>query len=278
MSHPVLTQGRVAVITGAANGIGLSAAKHFASLGMKICMVDIAEQELNSTYKEVSELAKNGLDDILTVHADISKLENVISLKETVYNTFGEVGLLMNNAAISLGAGPGPLDDYNEWQQIMNVNLWGVINGVQSFVSSMIEQKTPCVVINTGSKQGITAPPGNTAYNVAKAGVKVFTEALQHELRNTDGCQITAHLLVPGWTTTGKSEHQAGAWMPNQVIEYLVAGLARGDFYIICPDNEVTSEIDKKRIIWAAGDVAYNRTPLSRWDSDYDEEFKNFSL
>lgn len=278
MSNPVLTPGRVALITGAASGIGLAAAKHFASLGMKICMVDIADEDLNATYQQVAELAKNGPDDILTVHTDISKLDNVHALKEAVYHKFGEVGVLMNNAAVRLGAGPGPLGDLEQWQEVMNVNLWGVIHGVQTIVPAMIDQGTPCFVINTGSKQGITCPPGNTAYNVSKAGVKVFTEALQHELRNIENCQVTAHLLVPGWTTTGKREHQPGAWLPNQVIEYLVAGLDRGDFYMICPDNEVTTEMDNKRILWAAGDIVFNRAPLSRWHSDYQEAFQKFSI
>ena len=81
----------------------------------------------------------------------------------------------------------------------------------------MIEQGEPCLVINTGSKQGITNPPGNLAYNVTKAALKTYTEGLQHELRNTPGCRVSAHLLVPGWTTTGKREHQPGAWLPDQV-------------------------------------------------------------
>ena len=86
---------------------------------------------------------------------------------------------------------------------MLEVNLWGVINGVQTFTPRMLEQETPCAIVNTGSKQGITCPPGDTAYNVSKAGVKVLTEALAHSLRNTEGAQITAHLLVPGSTFTG---------------------------------------------------------------------------
>ncbi len=126
-------------------------------------------------------------------------------------------------------------------------------------------------------EQGITNPPGNTAYNVAKAAVKAYTEGLQHELRNTDGCQVTAHLLVPGWTTTGKREHKPGAWMPDQVIDVLIDALELGDFYIICPDDDVTPEMDRKRILWAAGDLADNRPALSRWHPDYASAFEKFS-
>ena len=89
------------------------------------------------------------------------------------------------------------------WKAILDTNLWGVIHGVQVFGPAMIAQKTPGAIVNTGSKQGITCPPGNTAYNVSKAGVKVVTEALAHELRNIEGCQVTAHLLIPGFTFTG---------------------------------------------------------------------------
>jgi hypothetical protein len=131
-------------------------------------------------------------------------------------------------------------------------------------------------VVNTGSKQGITNPPGNSAYNVTKAAVKAYTEALQHELRNHAGAQVSAHLLIPGWTTTGGREHKPGAWLPDQVIDVLVDALNRGDFYILCPDDEVTPAMDRDRILWAAGDVTENRPPLSRWHGDYDDAFTHF--
>jgi short-subunit dehydrogenase len=141
----------------------------------------------------------------------------------------------------------------------------------------MVERGTPGLIVNTGSKQGITNPPGNLAYNMTKAAVKAFTEGLQHELRNTDGCRVSAHLLVPGWTTTGKREHKPGAWLPDQVVDMLIAGLDRGDFYIICPDDEVTPEMDRQRILWAAGDITENRPPLSRWHPDYADAFRQAS-
>lgn len=275
VSHPVLTAGRVAVVTGAASGIGLAACRRFASLGMKVCMADVAEEDLRSTRAKVVEMASGGSDDVLTVTTDVGRLADVRSLKDAVYERFGEVGLLMNNAVTREGG--GAFENYEQWQRAMNVNLWGVINGVQCFYPAMREQNTPCVIVNTGSKQGITNPPGNTAYNVTKAALKAYTEALQHELRNTEDCRITAHLLVPGWTTTGKREHKPGAWLPDQVVDVLVAALERGDFYIMCPDDEVTPEMDRKRILWAAGDITDNRPPLSRWHPDYAQAFEKFS-
>src|SRR4029077_11784868 len=86
--------------------------------------------------------------------------------------------VLMNNAGTSPGG--GPFDDYERWQRVLAVNLWGVINGVHAFTQAMIDQKTPGAIVNTGSKQGITCPPGDTAYNITKAGVKVLTEGLAH--------------------------------------------------------------------------------------------------
>ena len=122
-------------------------------------------------------------------------------LKTSVYDAFGDVALLMNNAGI--GGGGGLFGDRPRWRRVIDVNLWGVINGVQIFAPTMIRQGAPSAIVNTGSKQGITCPPGDTAYNVSKAGVKVVTEALAHELRNIEGCRVSAHLLIPGFTFTG---------------------------------------------------------------------------
>jgi NAD(P)-dependent dehydrogenase (short-subunit alcohol dehydrogenase family) len=274
MTHPVLTAGRVAVVTGAASGIGLAAVKRFAALGMKICMVDSDEARLKTAGQEVVDIAANGIGDVLAVTLNVAEPDSIAALKRIVYQRFDEVGLLMNNAVTRVGG--STLDNFAHWQQAMNVNLWGVISGVQTFVPAMLEQKTPAMVINTGSKQGITNPPGNAAYNVTKAALKSYTESLQHELRNIDSCRVTAHLLVPGWTTTGKREHQPGAWLPDQVIDVMLAALQRGDFYIVCPDDEVTPEMDNRRILWAAGDIVENRPALSRWHPDYVAAFDQF--
>ncbi|MDP1751390.1 MAG: SDR family NAD(P)-dependent oxidoreductase, partial [Reyranella sp.] len=177
--------------------------------------------------------------------------------------------------------GAGAWEHPDRWRRLLEINLWGVINGVQACTSLMLDQGTPCAIINTGSKQGITCPPGDTAYNVSKAGVKVMTEALAHSLRNEDGARLTAHLLIPGSTFTamtsrGRSEKPAGAWTPDQVIDMLVAGMGAGDFYILCPDNEVTREVDNRRITWAAQDITQNRPALSRWHPDYKAAFERF--
>ena len=278
-NHPAIQPGRVAVITGGAGGIGLAAARRFAALGLKVVIADLDQAALDAASAAIVAASPGKDAEVLAVQCDVSRMDDVRGLKEQAYAAFGEVGVLMNNAGT--GPGGGPFDHYDRWQHVIGVNLWGVINGVHAFSEAMIAQGTDAMIVNTGSKQGITCPPGDTAYNVSKAGVKVITEGLQHALRNTPGGKVTAHLLVPGWTHTGLTardggEKPAGAWWPDQVVDMMLEATGRGDFYIICPDNDVTWETDRKRILWAAGDIAENRPPLSRWHPDYGEAFKAF--
>jgi len=185
----------------------------------------------------------------------------------------------MNNAGT--GGGGAPWQNLEGWQRVFGVNLWGVVHGLQAFTQTMIDQGTPCAIVNTGSKQGITNPPGDAAYNATKAAIKSLTESLAHQLRGIGDCQVTAHLLVPGFTYTGMikrflKEKPDAAWLPEQVADHLLAALEQGDFYVICPDNDVTSEMDGKRIAWAAGDMTQNRPALSRWHPDYEAAFAAF--
>lgn len=279
MSHPAIQDGNVAVITGGAAGIGLAAAMAFAKAGLKVCIADMGEVKLEAAARRLAKAAPKGSEHVLTAETDVSSLDAMSALAERVASRWGTVDILMNNAGIQPGSAMfGPRTN---WERVMAVNLWGVINGVQAFVPGMIRQARPGLVINTGSKQGITTPPGDPAYNVAKAGVKVVTEALAHELRNVEGCRLSAHLLIPGFvftelTAKGRTEKPEGAWTPEQTVEFMLERLDAGDFYILCPDNEVTRALDEKRILWAAGDIVENRPPLSRWHKDHGEAFTAF--
>ena len=276
MSHPAIQDGNIAVITGGAAGIGLAAAIAFAKAGLKVCIADVGEPRLAEAARRIAKAAPNGAAQVMTAEADVSSFEAVSALAEKVTATWGDVNILMNNAGIQPGSAMyGPRSN---WERVMAVNLWGVINGVQAFVPAMVKHGKPGLVINTGSKQGITTPPGDPAYNTSKAGVKVVTEALAHELRNTEGCRLAAHLLIPGFvftelTANGRTEKPAGAWTPEQTVDFMLKSIEAGDFYILCPDNDVTRALDEKRILWAAGDIVENRPPLSRWHKDHGEAF-----
>ena len=279
--HPALSPGRAAVITGAAGGIGLAAARRFAALGMKVVMADMPGERLERAAAEVVSEAKGGASDVCAVGVDVSRLEDVMRLKEEAFDAFGDVAVLMNNAGIGGGLGK-PWESYDRWRRILEVNLWGVINGVHAFVPALIDQAAPSVIINTGSKQGITNPPGGAAYNVSKSGLKILTEQLSFALAE-EAPQVGVCLLVPGFTYTGIGGVQGppeakppGAWTSGQVVDFMLERLAAGDFYILCPDNMVTREVDNRRMDWTMDDLIQGRPALSRWRPEFKDAFDAF--
>ena len=277
MPHSAIVKDNVAVITGGASGIGFAAAAAFARAGMKVCIADVDEARLMEAATKLSSIT--GVANVMTSTVDVSRVENVTELERAVRERFGGTDILMNNAGIQPGS--TLFGEPDHWQRIIGVNMWGIINGSRIFAPNMIARGKSGLIINTGSKQGITTPPGDPAYNVSKAGVKAFTEALQHELRNTSDCRITAHLLIPGFvftnlTAKGRTEKPPGAWTPEQTVDFMLARLEAGDFYILCPDNDVPRALDEKRMQWATGDIVGNRPPLSRWHPDYADAFKRF--
>ena len=273
MTHPTFQPNAVAVITGGASGIGLATAQHLAAMGLRLVIIDVREALLEPAAEQLRQM---GAPEVMASSTDVSDREALVELEALVAERFGGTDILMNNAGIQPGS--TLLDDSENWLRILGVNLGGIVYGTQVFVPRMIERGRPGLVINTGSKQGITTPPGDPAYNVSKSGVKTFTEALAHKLRNTEGHQLTAHLLIPGFVFTdltrgSRTEKPAGAWTPEQTAEFLFQSVERGDFYILCPDNDVSRELDEKRMAWAIGDIIENRPPLSRWHPDYAESF-----
>jgi short-subunit dehydrogenase len=139
------------------------------------------------------------------------------------------------------------------------------------------------MVVNTGSKQGITSPPGNAAYNLSKAALRNYTESLAHALRGAAPGVVSAHLLIPGFTFTGMTgaagnaaEKPAAAWTSEQVIDFMLESLARGDFYILCPDHAVDRQLDERRMQWSIDDIIKNRPALSRWHPNYEAAFAEY--
>lgn len=269
MTHPAIAAGNVAVITGAADGIGLAAAHRLAGLGMVVVMSDLDAAKLETVRKSVGGQA-------IAITADVSERASVETLASEVARLVGPVSVLMNNAGV--GRGGNALTNPEGWERVIATNLMGPLYGIQAFVPAMVAGDAPGLVINTGSKQGITQPPGDTAYNVSKSGLKSLTEGLAHTLREETGGRISAHLLVPGFTYTGMMkayfrEKPAAAWTSEQVIDAMMERLSHGDFYLWCIDNETTRDTDNRRVLWNAGDMTENRPALSRWHPDYREAF-----
>lgn len=275
MGNDAIARGNIALVTGGATGIGRAAALQFAKAGMSIVIADVRTE----LFAETSEmLSAAGAASVMTQETDVADRAALTALKTRVDDTFGGVNLLMCNAGIGLAG--DVFDSEGSWEAVLGVNLFGVTQTCQVFIPDMINSGAPGMVINTGSKQGITTPPGNPVYNLSKAGVKVYTEALAHHLREVQS-RISAHLLVPGHVFTdltrrGRTEKPPIAWTPEQTVDFMMPRLAANDFYIICPDNEVPWALDQKRIAWSAGDIIENRPALSRWHKDYVADFDAF--
>lgn len=270
-----MQDGRTAVVTGGASGIGLAAARHFLGAGMNVV---IADRDADALQQSAADLGAG--DRLAAIACDVSQMESLDHLYKAATDRFGAIHCLMNNAGVGAPGGQ-PWENLEKMKSLVEVNLWGVAHGCAAFVPGMLAHGEPAAIINTGSKQGITRPPGNIAYNISKAGVLAYTESLAHAFRGLENCNISAHLLVPGFVYTGMikrfvPQKPPGAATPEETVAFMIDALRRGDFYIICPDNETTRQIDEKRIRWTAGDMIENRPALSRWHPDFSDAFSAF--
>lgn len=269
----ILSAGHVGVVTGAASGIGKALCRRLAKEGMSVCLVDLPGQGLDEATAEIRGLAASGEDAVMAVPTDVADPDQIRALHDQVTERFGTTHLLVDNAVSRAGRGFDA--DLDDWRHAMEVNVWGVINAVRTFLPGMLATGEPGMIVNVGSKQGITNPPGHPIYNITKSAIKTYTEALEHDLRSGQSeRRISAHLLIPGWTTTGRNQHRQGAWLPDQVVDFMMNALAGGAFYILCPDDDVSTEMDHKRLLWAAHDIIDGRPPLSRWHSAFEAEAK----
>lgn len=208
---------KVAVITGAASGIGHGIAERCVREGIKIILADIEEGALMQTRQELEAIGGN----VVAVVTDVSKSEEVERLAQKTLDSFGAVHLLFNNAGVNCS---GWLWEKTvaDWEWVLGVNLWGLIHGLRSFVPIMLEQDIDCHIVNTASMMGLVSLPGGGIYSVAKHAIVTISETLYHELTQIEA-KIQVSVLCPGGVRTrlGKSERNrpAGTSIQPQVFE-----------------------------------------------------------
>jgi NAD(P)-dependent dehydrogenase (short-subunit alcohol dehydrogenase family) len=198
--------GKVAVITGAASGIGLGMAQRFAEEGMKVVLGDIEEPALRAAE---AQLAESGAD-VLGVPCNVTAAEEVQALADRAIDRYGAVHVFCNNAGVGAGglSWEAPIET---WRWVLDVNLWGPIHGVRTFVPLLLEHDDAHIV-NTASVAGLVAAAGMGPYNVSKFGVVALAQTLYHEMRLMGGA-VKVHVLCPGWVSTNiaRSERNRGA-------------------------------------------------------------------
>ena len=189
-------QGKVAVVTGGASGIGRAMAERFAEEGMRIVIADIEQSALEDAE---AEMIADGAE-VIAIRCDVSKAHDVKVLAEETIKAFDSVHILCNNAGVAVSGTSWtiPLED---WEWVLGVNLWGVIHGLHYFVPLMLEHGQPSHIVNTASMAGLTSGRNMAPYHVSKHGVVTLSEGLHHEFAQT-GAKIRVSLLCPGWVDT----------------------------------------------------------------------------
>lgn len=269
-------QGKVAVITGAASGIGRALAFRFAKEGMKLVLADIEEINLDSTTRE---LQATGVD-VLSVKVNVAKKADVETLASRAMNRFGSVDILCNNAGV--GAKPRAAWEYtqSDWEWVFGANLWSVVNGLQTFVPIMIRQGTEGHIVNTAAMSGLVGLPNFAPYVASKHAVVAITESLHYELgfRKT---KLKASVLCPGYVATRitdgarprpGAEERGDATLevqlmeearsraltalpPEAVADCVLEGIRQEKFYIL------THPERKADFAWRAANIMEERNP-----------------
>lgn len=244
----VCKHANVAVVTGAASGIGRAMAERFAAEGMKVVLADVEEEPLAAVKATLTAADAT----VIAVKADVSNAAAVENLAHQTLDAFGAVHILCNNAGVVCSR---PVWEHSlaDWEWVLGVNLWGVIHGIRAFVPRMLAQETECHIVNTASILGLVGGAGEGIYKVSKHGVVVLSETLAAELAQK-GAKIQVHVLCPGWVRTGildsernrpqspsvpqigsaqnvRAEMEAGM-SPAEVAEHVYRAIQNGDFYI----------------------------------------------
>jgi NAD(P)-dependent dehydrogenase (short-subunit alcohol dehydrogenase family) len=188
-------EGKVAVVTGAASGIGRAMAERFAQEGMKVVLSDIEETALTATVQALKQQER----DVIGVVTDVARPEAVDDLARRTLDAFGKVHVVCNNAGVFLGMKPMWESTLKDWNWIMGVNVWGVINGVRSFVPIMLQQDEPGHIVNTASQAGLVT--GNSIYSITKHSVVSLSEGLSSQLKQQDA-KVGVSVLCPLFVDT----------------------------------------------------------------------------
>jgi len=268
---------RVAVVTGAASGIGFALAERFAAEGMRVVLADVEAAALADAERRLG-----GGNRVLAVTTDVSKPEQVDALAERAIGRFGAVHVLCNNAGVSLG---GPLWEHtlDDWHWVLGVNLWGVVHGVRAFVPLMIQQGVPAHVVNTASLAGLTSNAFLGIYNVTKHAVVTLSETLAQDLALSDA-PVKVSVLCPGFVRTNIADSDRnrpsslgdGAGIRPEAFEQairtaLAAGLApaevaaqvvdaiRHERFYVFPHPDIVQDRVRRRL----EDILQNRPPTS---------------
>ncbi len=190
--------GKVAVVTGAASGIGRAMADRFATEGMKVVLADVEESALTKAEAEM----RAGGATVLAVQTDVRKAGDVEALAQATITAFDQVHIVCNNAGVVPLSGPSsweqPLAD---WEWVLGVNLWGVIHGIRTFVPLMLRQDTEGHIVNTASTMGFLSGGGSSVYSVSKHGIVTMSESLHHELALAES-KVKVSVVCPGFVST----------------------------------------------------------------------------
>ena len=252
---------KVAVITGAASGIGLGIARRAVKEGMKVVLADIEKDAL----KQAEEELKSAGAEVISVVADVSKLEDIENLAQKTIKSFGEVHLLCNNAGV---AAPGALWEciYSDWEWVMGVNLWGVIYGVQTFIPIMLKQESESYIVNTSSMAGILQGDGiNGIYSVTKQAVVALSESLRTAFVNPlFGSKIGVSVLCPGVVNTKITSSER-----NRPAEFC------GEDYIPSLDRIIKNHPEAELLVREAPKIWENGTPPDESGDIVFEAIKN---
>ena len=249
-------EGKVAVITGAASGIGRAMAERFAREGMKVVLSDIEQSALDTAVTELRQQER----DVIGVITDVSRADDVEALAQQALDAYGKVNLVCNNAGVFLPMKPMWESTLKDWQWIVGVNMWGVINGIRTFVPILLEQDEPAHIVNTASQAGLVG--SNSIYSVTKHAVVALSEGLDAQLKTAGVTNLGVSVLCPLFVETrimesernrptdlynqGRPEPQNDFRMrqvtpPEEEAERVLQAVLEGQFYIF-PYMELVDE------------------------------------